>query len=189
MKKSTKLGLILAAVHTFLVCIVFLLAFFWKGDYPGPSWVLLLALDLPAFFILIFGLVEIKAVSPWSLFLPLYLGLVGGVWWFLIGQAISWTTDRLAVSTAKVRFASGFAISALVVLFVLAIQFAATISNTAHDGCALVGFPVVFFHGCYGTLSLYWPAMTVTKSALALDAIVWLAVATLFSYYIGSRRE
>lgn len=189
MRKSTKLGLILTAIHTLFVCIVFLSAFFLKDDYSGPSWVLLLAIDLPAFFMLIIGTVPVKAVSLWPLFLPLYLGLVGGIWWFLIGQAISWTSDRLAVSTAKTRFASGFAISAIVIFFLLAIQFAATIPNTAHDGCAQVGFPVVFFRGCYGTLSLYWPAMTVTKSALAVDAIVWLAVATLFSYYIRSRRE
>ena len=187
MKKSTKLGLILAAVHTFAVSIALLMILVGSGVYTQPLWRLLLSIDLPAFFLLVFEPIQIKGVSLQSPDLPLYFGLVGGIWWFVIGWSIAWTQSRLAVSTAKIRFASGFVIAAIVILFVLAIQFVATIPNIAHDGCASVGFPVPFFRGCYGTLSLYWPAMTVTKGALAIDAIVWLAVASLFSYFLSSR--
>jgi len=158
-----------------------------SGVYTQPLWQLLLSIDLPAFFLLVFEPIQIKGVWLQSPDLPLFFGLVGGIWWFIIGWPIAWTQSRLAVSTAKNRFTSGFVISIIVILLLLAIQFIAHISSYAAGGCIIVGFPVSFFRGCYGTLSLYWPAMTVTKGALAIDAIVWLTVASLFSYYLSRR--
>ena len=102
--------------------------------------------------------------------------------------SVSWALLQLTIRKLKTRFIAGFAISAIAILSLLVIQFAATIPNVAYDGCARVGFPVEFFRGCYGTLSLYWPAMTVTRAALVCDAIVWLAAAVLLSIYMGSRR-
>jgi hypothetical protein len=181
---STKFGLILAAVHTLPVSIAFLMILFGSGGYTQPLWEPLLAVDFPALFLLVFVPTLTKGIS---LNLPLFFGIVGGVWWFIIGWSIAWSQSRLAVSTAKIRFASGFVISIIVILLLLAIQFVADISSYAAGGCIIVGFPVSFFRGCYGTLSLYWPAMTVAKDALAIDATVWLAAASLFSYYLSVR--
>lgn len=66
----------------------------------------------------------------------------------------------------------------------LNIQFVWTAPNMAHDGCASFGFPAPFFRGCYGTISLYWPAMTVAKGTLLMDAIAWLIAATSYALYL-----
>jgi hypothetical protein len=93
----------------------------------------------------------------------------------------------LAGKTAKVRFTSGLVIANIAILFVLAAQFVAAAPNIASDGCASAGFPLPFFRGCYGTFSLYWPAMTVSKPALALDILVWIVVASVFSCYLSRK--
>ena len=126
---------------------------------------------------------------PWYKFIlfALLFGMVGGIWWLSIGWIVATCHSRLAVGSAATRFASVLAIVLVIVVVVLGVQFFFTIPNTADDGCASVGFPVAFFRGCYGTMSLFWPAMTVSKRALALDVVVWLSVALLISYYLSRK--
>jgi len=59
--------------------------------------------------------------------------------------SVTWALLQLTISNLKTRCIAGFALSAIAILSILVIQFAATIPNVAYDGCARVGFPVVFF--------------------------------------------
>ena len=187
MKENAKTGLRLAAIHTVVVLIAILLVKVF-GLGPGyPVWWLILSADLPAGLLLLFEVVEVpdEQILDRAIFFALLLGIVGAVWWFSLG----WLVGSLSTAkTAKVRFMSGLVIAIIAILFALTAQFLATAPNLAHDGCASAGFPLPFFRGCYGALGLSWPGVSVSKAALALDGFVWIATASVLSYYLSRKK-
>ena len=187
---ATKFGLRLAAIHTVLVFCAFVWSLAAGYRLAVPAWFLLYALDLPAqFFLLLFDTFPVPASYPWQNFtlFVLLFATVGGTWWFLIGLAVKLCHSRLGTRSPALRFVYALTIVLIVVIVVWGVQFFFTIPNIAHDGCASAGVPVSFFRGCYGVHSWYGGAMSVSKGALAVDAIVWILAALLISGYHGRK--
>lgn len=187
---AKKLGLILAAIHTVLVFGTFAWSLAAGHRLAVPAWFLLYSIDLPAqFFLLLFDTFPVPVSYPWQNFtlFVLLFATVGGTWWFLIGLGLNLCHSRLDTRSPALRFVSALAIVLIVVIVVWGVQFFFTIPSIAHDGCASAGVPVPFFRGCYGVLSWYWGAMSVSKGALAVDAIVWILTALLICGYHGRK--
>lgn len=105
MTKSTRSGLILAGVHTLLVRVALLMILLGGGDDTQPLCLVLLAIDFPASFLLLLLPEHFKGIS---VYLPLFFGIMGGIWWFVIGWLIAWIHSQLVTITPNVRFQFGF---------------------------------------------------------------------------------
>ncbi len=192
-KKSSKFGLILSSTHAFAVFIALMMSIGGGDDFAEPLWIALLLADLP--ISVLWFLEPVRSLLLYidqaglsfalsHAYYALVLSILGGAWWYTVGWLIVTCSRRLAVCSARNRFVAGLMITTVILLFILAVQFAATFPNTADDGCVTVGFPLTFFSNCY------WSGIKVSGWPLALDGFVWLVAAILFSYYLsGTTRQ
>ena len=183
--ESTRAGLMGAAAHSCAVLIALFMSYVDNGAYIQAAWLPFFAVDFPASFFLGLDLIQMSEIytAQKIVFWALWYGIVGGAWWFAIAWLVATAMSRMAVASARARFVAGLVTTAAIVILILVMQFFATVSNLAWDGCAVTGFPILFFRDCY------WTGMTVSTVALAIDAVVWLAAAFAFAHYLRCRTK